>query len=1177
MLYICFPACSCGIFRGLFADTGSFQEWRDAVDQGVADEAQQDGHVDSCAAQGTFPAHAQLMNIGDGRQQPHIGNPSKQGSRKASAHLEAAKATLRGNVRAMPMEAILGIFMEAAVNELEPSQRGHNGPSHDPLLLFKALRSLLRSHEGVETLQRFLNLRFPKQELSLLLTRSYRLPYPTYMFYLIAEMYYKALMTMMPLMIPAKHPARAKGWRAIDIGHVSSAQAVRAPLRDPYGSRLKDFHLVHIDVQPLREAGVKLVATPDGSYHPYLDIMTRALLPIILWDLARNAQRITAGHKYTILTTHNKLRERLQKALHGPKDRSNHSWNKGKSGEDQAFCAEEDRPDGQQPAEWHDQSLWEFLAQEVPDDIEAIRKINQPALGLLDLISDRLSGGLLGPILQRVLEVKAAQTATGETKGCTFFAGWVNNVFACKSFTTNVGISRGEHTTVVASVNLGSFSLIRRLVNVSKAANDYLPGTYLWLTTRGLQPDAKGLASELELGRQAHANCRAMLENTIYSNFSWRRNQYLDQNHPISDILTFQEAINFLFQTKRMMGWTQQPMGIALQFKDGQNNTSIEKIYVRDYIQANGKELMVFTRAEYLSNDVFQHSDYARLRNQDWMLRIQNYEDGVSITAKHIRHGRLQWWLAHPDEACALAHRWRTEEGEFSIKIALPAPADALQMEISPATNPFVGEDREYATIYWHYQEDKAEEGDIEVSEQEEQDLGDMDDAAFTCSRTLLLEDKTQIQAYANYQMVCKALMCYNSEYQPCNGAVVNSIKDLKVGEPLIIDLNISWLFEELRQMYLIPHIHELMQTYCANEAEYSKNHPNGFTPDLKLVQGVFETLSRLIFSVVERFDFGNAVRDRYNEEERKLAVGQAGTFADMAQLLKDKSTWDRQLLLAMNNCHKDDPQPSLVQIRRGGKNRKGNTIVGRGEMRLRLFMPAEGVAQFAEETVNSTLEDRMTGQVQFPVPGTPGGTTYFPKFTPMAPWKDQQRFPLMEEPGNIYPGGVVVGAIRDRDPTKRAHTGIGLVTARAPIDSDTYDTCIRALAKILDPQYTSHTAQNLLLRNEPWILSKIQFGQVNKDIQGRDDTASALHEGNLLGNAPVGDILAAAYNEKEWLREAFTFPASFLHGALSQMKLAPNQRKRPMPTPTDAPLFNRTTFEPMFKPSEAKGKKRNF
>ena len=183
-----------GSASNFFAKMDSFNEWRAKVQLLTSDESQQDGHQDTIGAQSAIPSGAQNMLLGDGLQQPHTGNPSKQGSRKATAHLEASKATLRSKrVLPLPIETLLEVLVNAGKSELDYAQQAPTAWNTDPLHLYKSLHALLRDPQGVEEVQRFLQQRFPNQEISLLLNRSYRLPYPTYIFYLTAEQYFKVI------------------------------------------------------------------------------------------------------------------------------------------------------------------------------------------------------------------------------------------------------------------------------------------------------------------------------------------------------------------------------------------------------------------------------------------------------------------------------------------------------------------------------------------------------------------------------------------------------------------------------------------------------------------------------------------------------------------------------------------------------------------------------------------------------------------------------------------------------------------------------------------------------------------------------------------------------------------------------------------------------------------------
>ena len=419
-------------------------------------------------------------------------------------------------------------------------------------------------------------------------------------------------------------------------------------------------------------------------------------------------------------------------------------------------------------------------------------------------------------------------------------------------------------------------------------------------------------------------------------------------------------------------------------------------------------------------------------------------EGGVLITAKHCKHGMIYWWLPKPAEGQSLISKWKTGEGEFTLKVALPSPADVLQMEISEACNPFVGKEDEYLVSYSHRTPSSREQhGDLEIDDSEEQDSGDLDGQAFAGGGNRLLDDEEQIAAYNNYQLVCKALLQKNANSQPCPPAIVNGIKDLKVGEPMIVDLNVTWLFEEMRQMFILPQLHTLLQWHAETGTQAPEEDAKKFFPSIELVQGTVKVLSELVSSVVQRFDFANAVRDRYIPEELKLP-GVGNSFEAMAQQLSDKRVWDKQILMALRNCHQETKTPCLVQLRRGGEARKGQAVVGKGEMRLRILLPAEGVVQFVENLVNTTLPANLTGEVEFPTPCLPSGMLNDPTTVRFTSWDGQQPLPIVDGP--IVPGGVVVGVIRNINPNKEAHTGIDFVTARRPIHQETYDLCIREL-----------------------------------------------------------------------------------------------------------------------------------
>ena len=63
--------------------------------------------------QAVIPKGALILYNGDGQQTPHIGNQNIQGSRQATAHLEASLATLRGSVSPLPPEELLRLQIEA--------------------------------------------------------------------------------------------------------------------------------------------------------------------------------------------------------------------------------------------------------------------------------------------------------------------------------------------------------------------------------------------------------------------------------------------------------------------------------------------------------------------------------------------------------------------------------------------------------------------------------------------------------------------------------------------------------------------------------------------------------------------------------------------------------------------------------------------------------------------------------------------------------------------------------------------------------------------------------------------------------------------------------------------------------------------------------------------------------
>ena len=1164
---------SIGTARGLFADLDAFSEWRQAVDVAICDEAQQDGHVDSCAAQSRIPASAQLMYLGDGRQQPHIGNPARQGSRKATAHLEASKATLRGNVLPLPIIAFLQTLVEAGKAGLDPSQRARASTPHDPLVLFRSLRALLQTQEGIEAVRNSLRVKFPHQELSLLLTRSYRLPYPAYLFYLVSELYQKAIPTATPLELPDGHPAKGRGWNAIQIGHISSAQALRVPLRDPYDARIMEFQVVQVQVQHLKRAGVKLVATADDREHPYLEAMTWTMVAIAIWDMARNAHRITNERKYTILTTHKKLQRSMEAILHGPQQGMVSALQRREDDRDALPFTDGSQATQQSiPSNNQASSLWDRLRGEHWDQLQWCTYRGHPLLNLVNLLHDLLSGEMLWGMLRDLVEINVAQTATGETKGCVLYAGWINNIFACKSFTTNVGVSRGEYTVLVAAVDLGAFSFMRRLVNLAKSIDLQIPGTCMQLSTSHMEPAKGRQRKSKEVQQAAQANCKYMLETFLYSADAQARNTDVEWEHPNTDIHRYQDAFAYLFQTRKSRGWMDDPMGIAVQFRqDGHETVAWEKIFVRDYILTQSGEIMAYTRGDYLLNDIFQHSDYAISRNRDWMLRIKRgRETGVTIQAKHGNYGQLLWWLSWEDVRAgkSLMARWTTKGDSCVLKLALPAPTDVLHMTISEAHWPFHGTEATYIQKFKH-QFDLGEEeaGIVEVTETEEHDQGDLDGQAFGGQAQRLLDDEQQIQAFNNYKMVCRALLLKNSQYTACNVAVVNSIKDLKVGEPMIVDINVHWAFDELRQMYLIPRTEELINKFKGQrKADIADMEP--LPIPLTLIQGLFDVLSQIVQSVVRRFDFANAIDKRYKDHELALA---GGSTEALLEKLNSRKAWDQQILLAIRNCYHTKKAPCLVQLRRGPSTPDGRTVVGAGEMRLRLHLPSEGVVQFAEHIVNATLPDSMAGRVEFPTPCIPSGRLNEPAVVPYTPWEGSDHLPLVES--HTHEGGKVLGVTRNTDPTQPAHKGIEFIIARQPLDLDIYQGCLRSLGAMLHRRIALHSAKQLLLRNEPFVRSKVTFGELSENCRGKDETPAAFQACKEY----IGDMtLAQLHEQEEWVREAFSYESHYLNKCISQINLeGDGGRRQPIQHIPGSSPFNRLVYEPMFPPPTSSGKRK--
>ena len=172
-----------------------------------------------------------------------------------------------------------------------------------------------------------------------------------------------------------------------------------------------------------------------------------------------------------------------------------------------------------------------------------------------------------------------------------------------------------------------------------------------------------------------------------------------------------------------------------------------------------------------------------------------------------------------------------------------------------------------------------------------------------------------------------------------------------------------------------------------------------------------------------------------------------------------------------------------------------------------------------------------------------------------------------------MYPGGEVVGVIRNINPDKEAHTGIGFVNARGPLHQETYDLCLQELHKSLDTRLPIHVAKQLLIRNESWVRTKVVFAEPCKNSKGLDETPQALWQGTLLGQPQVEEL----YQPGGWLRTAFTYSPQYLKGLLTQINLGglSEGRRHAVPALPGVPPFNRGTLEPMFKAPQVKNKKR--
>ena len=117
------------------------------------------------------------------------------------------------------------------------------------------------------------------------------------------------------------------------------------------------------------------------------------------------------------------------------------------------------------------------------------------------------------------------------------------------------------------------------------------------------------------------------------------------------------------------------------------------------------------------------------------------------------------------------------------------------------------------------------------------------------------------------------------------------------------------------------------------------------------------------------------------------------------------------------------------------------------------------------------------------------------------------------------------------------------------------------------------HVAKQLLIKNEPWIRTKVVFAEPSERNKGKDETPHALWEGTLLGQPKLEEL----YQPEGWLRAAFTYSPEYLKGLLTQINLGglDEGRRHPVPNSPGAPPLNRGTFEPIFKMPPIKNKKR--
>ena len=188
-----------------------------------------------------------------------------------------------------------------------------------------------------------------------------------------------------------------------------------------------------------------------------------------------------------------------------------------------------------------------------------------------------------------------------------------------------------------------------------------------------------------------------------------------------------------------------------------------------------------------------------------------------------------------------------------------------------------------------------------------------------------------------------------------------------------------------------------------------------------------------------------------------------------------------------------------------------------------------------------------------------------------MAPWDDKvSKYPLVG--GETYEGGEVVGVTRNLEDNKEAHTGIDFITARRPLHQATYDECIRTLEEVVDTRIPRQTAHCLLVRNEPWVRTRVNFAEPPENARGSDETPMAIWNGDRLGLTDLEVLLEPG----GWLREAFTYPSSYFHGVLQNINLNSSRegKKGKLPTFVGVPPYNRTTFETLFTNNKNQNKR---